>query len=372
MIEVKEVTSNKDLKKFVKFPYRLYKDSDHYVPALMYDELNTLNKKKNPAFDYCESVYFIAYKDHVIAGRIAGIINKKYIEIWKNKYARFGWFDFIDDEEVSKALLGAVEKWALSKGMTGVHGPLGFCDLDREGMLIEGFDETSMIITNYNYPYYPNHMQKNGYFKAVDWLEYKVEVPDKIPDVLLKSSEKIISRYGLKVIRFKKAKDILKYAQDIFGLINECYKPLYGVVPLTQKQINSYIKQYFGFVNPDYVTVILDRQNATVAFGLAMPSLSAAVRKAHARLFPFGFIRILKAIKRNNTIDLYLIAVRPDYQNKGLISILMDDATKACIKNKIKFAETGPELEYNLKIQALWKYFSSKQHKKRRCYLKIL
>jgi len=305
-----------------------------------------------------------------VVGRIAGIINKKYIEIWKNKYARFGWFDFIDDEEVSKSLLETFEKWAGEKGLTGVHGPLGFTDLDREGMLIEGFNELGTMATNYNYPYYPVHIEKYGYKKDVDWVEYNVKVPSKIPEKAERISQIILKKQNLKIAEIKKPKDVLKYARGIFELINTAYKDLYGVVELTDKQIDLYIKQYLGFVRPEFITVIVDKSEKVVAFEIAMPSLSRALQKAKGRLFPFGFIHLLHALKKPKYLDLYLIAVEPSLQNKGINALVMSELTKAAIKNSIISAETNPELEVNTKVQSIWEYYEARQHKRRRCYIK--
>lgn len=372
MVEVREVKTLKELKKFVKFPFTLYSGTPNWIPPLIFDELNTLRQDRNPAFEYCESKYWLAYKDGKIAGRIAGIINHRHVEKSGTKNARFGWIDFIDDPEVSGALLNAVEEWAKSKGLNGVHGPLGFCDLDREGMLIEGFDEMSMLITNYNYPYYPEHMEKLGYAKDVDWLEYEIKVPEQIPEKLEKLNEIVLKRSKLTVVRFNKPKEILAYADSVFALLNDAYKDLYGVVPLTDKQIQSYIKQYFGYVNPDYIRVILDGDGKTAAFGIAIPSLSMAMKKSKGRLFPFGFFHVLRAMKKNDRLDLYLVAVRPDLQGKGVNALLLADINQTAIQNGIKYAETGPELEENKNVQGLWKFFETRQHKRRRCFIKKL
>ncbi|MCM8899647.1 GNAT family N-acetyltransferase [Caldicoprobacter algeriensis] len=372
MVEIKEVKTRKDLKKFVYFPYKLYAGNKYWVPPLVMDEMNTLRQDKNPAFEYCEARYWLALKDGEVVGRIAGIINYKYIEKWEQKNARFGWIDFIDDPEVSKALLATVEGWAREKGMTGLHGPLGFCDLDREGMLVEGFDEMGTFTTIYNYPYYPVHLENNGYVKDVDWLEYELEVPLQLPEVIQRASQDALRRFNLKVLDAKRPKDFIPYVKGIFNLLNEAYKDLYGVVPLTDKQIELYTKQYFGFVNPDYVKVILDQNGEVVAFGIAFPSLTQAMRKTSGKLLPFGFIHILKALKKNDTIDLCLVAVKPELQGKGVNAILMSEIHKACIRNGIVKAECNPQLESNVKVRSQWRYFNFRQHKRRRCYIKYL
>lgn len=371
MVEIREVKTKNDLKKFILLPFRLYKDNKYWVPPLIMDELNTLRKNKNPAFEYCDAKYWLAYKDGKIAGRIAGIINHRFIEIWGQKLLRFGWVDFIDDQEVSAALFGALEGWASELGLDGVHGPLGFCDLDKEGMLIEGFEEMSMFITIYNYPYYPVHLETLGYIKDVDWIEYDLAVPEeKVPEKVQRVSEAIMKRLNLRLFRAKKAKEILPYAKGIFEVLNEAYKNLYGVVPLTDKQVEAYTKQYFSFINPDYIRIVLDKEDKVAAFGIAMPSLTDAMRKANGRIFPFGFIHILRSLKKAKLLDLYLVAVRPELQSKGINALLLADITKVSLENGISRALSSPELELNTKVQAQWKHYSARLNKRRRCFIK--
>ncbi|MDD4493784.1 MAG: GNAT family N-acetyltransferase [Eubacteriales bacterium] len=372
MVDIKLVQSNSDLKKFIKFPHSLYSGNPQWVPPLIMDEINTLRKDKNPVFEHSEANYWLAYKDGKIAGRIAGLINHKYNEVNNFKHARFGWIDFIDDEEVSQTLIETVENWAREKGMTHIHGPLGFCDLDRQGMLLEGYDDLGMLITIYNYPYYPVHLEKLGYQKDIDWVEFELKVPESIPEKLERINEIVLKRSKLRILDVKKPKEFLPYAEGLFELMEEAYKDLYGAVPLNEKQVESYIKQYFGFVNPNFVKIILDNDDKIAAFGITMPSLSTALQKTGGRLFPFGFISILKAIKKNDRLDLYLVAVRPDLQGKGVTALLLTEINKAAIKHGIKYAETGPELENNSKVQALWKFFEVRQHKRRRCFIKEL
>lgn len=372
MIEVKEVKNRKELKKFVNFPYSLYLSSPHWVPPLRFDEMNTLRWDKNPAFEFCDAKYWLAYRDGQIVGRIAGIINHKALEKGGEKSARFGWLDLIDDFEVVEALFSAVETWAKEQNIFIVKGPLGFCDLDKEGLLIEGFDEPGGMTTIYNYPYYPGYIESCGYVKDVDWIEYELKVPLESSAKLDWISDAVKKRSNLRVLEAKSSRALLPYAPGIFELINEAYKDLYEVIPLTEKQIQVFTKQYIGFMNPDYVKIILDENNQMAAFALGMPSLSKALRKAHGRLFPLGFIHIFKALKKNDTIDLLLVAVRPDLQDKGVNSLLMTELTKSCIKNKIVVAESNPQLEYNTKVQAIWKYYDKRQHKRRRSYMKVL
>ncbi len=370
MIEVKEVKTKSQLKKFMNFQFSLYKDCQYWIPPLRFDEMNTLRKDKNPAFEYCDAKYWLAYKDGKVAGRIAGIINHKYVEKWKNKNARFGWVDFIDDPEVSKALFDTVEKWAHENGMEGLHGPLGFCDLDKEGMLVEGFEEMGLYFTIYNYPYYSRHLESLGFAKDIDWLEYIVKTPDSIPEKVERINDIVLKRLNLRIFVAKKPKDILPYAPGIFNILNEAYSDLYGVVPLTDKQVASYTKQYFGVINPDYVRLVLNEQNEVVAFGICAPALSKAIKRAKGKVLPFGFIHLLRAMKKNDSLDLLLVAVKPELQAKGINALLMTEITKTSIKNSIATAETGPELESNTKVQALWKHYETRQHKKRRSYFK--
>ena len=369
---LKEVSTLRELRQFVSFQYTLYKDNKYWVPPLRSEELFSLRKDKNPAFDFCEAKYWLAIRNNKIIGRIAGIINGKYNEKWGVKTVRFGWFDFLDDREVAAALLDAVEKWGESKGMTHIHGPLGFTDMDGEGTLIEGFEEVSTLGAIYNYPYYASHIENAGYAKDSDWVEYEVTMHPEVVDKIRRIAEISLERYNLKILRVRKAKEMLPYAKEIFLVLNAAYKDLYGFVELSDRQIDMYVKQYFGYILPEYVPVVLDSNNKVVAFGIAMPSLSSAFQKCKGSLFPFGFIHVLRALKHNRKVDLYLTAVRPDMQNKGVNAILMHESNKAFVKNKIEKVETNRELEENSKIQAQWRLFEHRQHKRRRCYKKEL
>ncbi|MGE5351273.1 MAG: hypothetical protein ACM3P0_04265 [Acidobacteriota bacterium] len=371
-IELKEVNSLNEFKQFVSFQYNLYDGNKYWVPPIRSDELFSLRRDKNPAFDFCDSKYWLAFKNGQIAGRIACIINRKYNEKWDAKAARFGWFDFIDDEDVSSALLSAAEDWAKASGMNCIHGPLGFTDMDGEGTLIEGFEEEGTLGAIYNFPYYAGHIEKSGYVKEADWVEYEVTMNSEVNETVQRIAQIALTRNNLRVLRVKKAKELLPYAQEIFSLLNEAYKDLYGFVELSEKQINMYVKQYFGYIMPEYVPVVLNNNNKVVAFGITMPSLSKALRKSRGRLFPFGFIHILKAIKKNKKADLYLTAVSPEMQNKGINAILIHEVNKVFVKNKIEKVETNRELEVNSKVQAQWRFFENRQHKRRRCYKKNL
>ena len=370
--QLMEVRTLRELREFVSFQYTLYKDNKFWVPPLRSEELFSLREDKNPAFDFCEAKYWLAMRENKIVGRIAGIINRRYNEKWGVKAARFGWFDFFNDHEVSSGLLDAVEQWAGSMGMTHIHGPLGFTDMDGEGTLVEGFNEVSTLGAIYNYPYYPSHIEKAGYVKDSDWVEYEVTMHAEVVDNIRRIAEISLKRYNLSILRVQKAKEMLPYAKEIFAVLNAAYKDLYGFVELSDRQVDMYVKQYFGYILPEYLPVVLDSNHTVVAFGIAMPSLSAAYQKCNGSLFPFGFIHVLRALKKNTGVDLYLTAVRPDMQNKGVNAILIHESNKAFVKNGIHKVETNRELEINSKVQAQWRFFEHRQHKRRRCYRKDL
>jgi hypothetical protein len=371
-LTIKEVKSKRDLKNFVSFPYSLFKENQYWIPPLRFDEMKTLNKNVNPAFEFCESRYWMVYKGNKIVGRVAGIINSKFNKKFNKKEARFGWIDFENDTEISSLLFNTVEKWAIEKGMASIHGPLGFTDMDGEGMLIEGYEEISTLGNIYNYPYYKKHIEDFGYSKDIDWIEFRVKIVSSTPDKIARIAQIALQRNKLKVPEFKNAKEMLPYAKDIFLLINETYKDLYGFVELTDKQIDFYVKQYFSFIRPENLPIVLDENNKLAAFGITMPSLNNALQKINGRLFPFGFLYILREMKKSKALDLYLTAVRTDLQNKGVNALLIDQINKVCIKNGIQFVETNRELETNEKVQAQWRLYDARQHKRRRCYKKIL
>lgn len=371
-ITIKEVTNRRLLRKFVNFPFKLYKGNSNWIPTLRSDEMNTLRKDKNPAFAFCRAKYWLAYKDGKIAGRIAGIINPRYQERWGNAYARFGWIDFIDDDHVSRALLAKVEEWAQEQGMQAMHGPLGFTDMDPEAMLVEGFDEMGTLIGIYNYSYYRTHMEKAGYVKDTDWVEFEIKVPAGGVEKIRKLAEIVEERYHLHYLDAKNKKELLLYARQLFELLDETYQHLYGVTPLSQEQIDAYITQYLGFLSPEFVPIILDETNKMVAFGIAMPSLSQALQKSKGRFFPFGFLYLLRALRKNDKGDLCLIAVRKDFQGKGVNSMLMTRLLDVFARMGITSVESNPELEDNINVQAQWKHFEFRQHKRRRVFIKKL
>jgi hypothetical protein len=369
-IEIKQVVTSKDLRRFIGYPFKLYAGNKYWCPPLKFDERNTFNPKKNHAFEFCEAAYWLAYRGNEIVGRIAGIINHKGNELWNEKLIRFGWIDFIDDLEVSRKLLDTATAWGKSKGMTGIHGPLGFSDMDPEGMLIKGFDELHAMTTIYNYAYYPVHMEKHGFGKAADWVQWEFEVSPEIPDKVDRLSLLVQEKYKLKIVKAKKAKDLLPYAKKMFSLQNVAFAELYGFVPLTDKQMEYYTKQYFGFIRPDFVSFVVDEHDEIVGFGVSMPNLTRAMQKCNGRIFPFGFIHLLRAIKKNDTIDMYLNGVRPDYQGKGINALYYNEMHKSYIRNGIKKAVTSPQLEDNAKALTIWKNFKGRQHQTRRCWIK--
>lgn len=373
-IQIKEVTTRRELKDFVKFNLDLYKDHPYNVPPLFSEEMDTLDKQKNPAFDVCDAVYYLAYKEGKIVGRIAGIINRKSNEVWNQKHARFGFVDFIDDPEVSKALFEAVENWAKKQGLEALHGPLGFTDMDKEGLLIEGFDQLGTMAALYNLPYYQKHIEGLGFEKDQDWHEFKIYIPDSVPDKHLRIGEIVKRKYGLKVLKFKSTKEIMPYAHRVFETLNAAFSPLYGFAPLTQRQIDHYVKMYIPLLRLDLVTVIIrEEDDAVVGFGISLPSLSSAFQKAKGKLLPFGWYHLLKALKsKPKVIDLYLTGVLPEYQNKGVNALLFNDLIPVYRDLGVIYAESNPELASNSAVQAQWDYFKKEHHKTRRAYIKSL
>jgi len=371
-VQIKEVKTQKDLKAFIQFPFSIYRGNSYWVPNLVSDDLNTLHWDKNPAFETCEARYWLAYGDGEIVGRVAAILNHPHIKKWGQRYMRFGWLDFVDDQQVSSALLRTVEGWAKEAVMTAVHGPLGFTDMDREGMLVEGFNELATMATNYNHPYYPVHMEKLGYAKDVDWVEYEISLPPRPDEKVARMAAIAAKRSKLRLLEIRNKKELLEHAKELFGLIESEYQVLYGFVPLTPRQVEAYIKQYFGFVSPDFVPLVINEKNEMVAFGVALPSLSRALQKARGRLFPFGFIHLLNALNKNDRADLYLVAVKSEYRSSGANAILMNKMHEVFLKIGVKKIETNPELETNYLVQGQWKYYETRQHKRRRIFIKQL
>ena len=371
-VEIKVIPKDrKSLRKFVQFGIDLYKGNDCYVPPLVSDDVATLSPEKNPAFDFCEAEYFMAFRDGKPVGRIAAIIHRISNEEHGKKEMRFGFVDFIDDEEVSRALFDAAAGWGKSKGMESMIGPLGFSDMDYEGMLVEGFDELSTMATIYNYPYYPRHMERMGFEKKADWVEFSMKVPDAIPDKHVRIAEIVKQKYGLKVVKYNdRKKAVAEIGRPLFELINESYKELFEFTQLTNRQIDHYVDIYIRLLRLDLLTVIKDADDNLVGVGVALPSLSRALQKSRGKMLPFGWWHLMRAMYFNvtDTVDLLLVAVKPEYQSKGVNALLFTDLIPYFQKYKFKYAESNPDLELNQKVQAQWQYFETRQHKRRRAY----
>jgi len=369
---MKEVISRKDLRAFIRFPHSLNRGNPNWVPGLDFDEMNTLRKDKNPAFEHCQARYWLAYSEGEIVGRVAAIDNHLHSETWGQPYLRFGWIDFVDHQAVSDALFGAVEAWAESLGKTAVHGPLGFTDLDREGMLVEGFDQLATLATSHDQPYYADHLARLGYEKDADWLENEVTVTEELDERISRVAAISRKRYKLSVLKAKNKKELLPYAPELFEIINETYSHLYGVIHLTEDQVEAYVEQYFGFVIPDFVPVVLDENGRMVAFTISMPSLSKALQKGRGKLFPLGWLYLLQALSKPDRVDMYLGAVRREYQGKGVNAIMMETLYRAFQRHGVKTIHGNPQMESNFRVREQWKYFESRQHKRRRVFIKHL
>lgn len=373
MLEIKQIQPTRSaLREFTQFQIDLYRGNDYYVPPLVSDDIEALSPGKNPAFDFCEAAYFMAYRDGKPVGRIAVIINSQVNRSCDSKICRFGFMDFVDDMEVSRALFDAAEDWGRRKGMNKMVGPLGFTDMDREGLLVEGFEELSTMATNYNYPYYAGHVEAAGYAKESDWVEFLLQVPDKVPERYDRIASLVKEKLNLRIQKYtsrKKAK--AEIGHKLFRLINEAYKDLYQYSQLTDRQIDYYVDYYLGLVNLDLLTFVMDKDDNLVGLGIALPSLSRGLQKAHGRLLPFGWYHLLKALKgKNDRVDLLLVAVHPDYQNRGVNALMFQDLLPHFIRLGFKYAETNPEMETNAKVQSQWEVFSPRQHRRRRSYAK--
>ena len=371
-LKLHEVASREDLLRFARFPEELYRDNPFRVPPLLKGVMNTFDPEKNAAYEYSQSRQWLALRAGKIVGRVAAVLSEGHRLRWNQAYMRFGWLDFVDDREVSAALLGQVEQWARASGCTAVHGPLGFTDMDQAGMLVEGFDEPSTMATLFNYPYYPAHLEALGYVKDVDWVEYEITIPPAPDEKIARLAEIISRREGLRLLELKNKADVMTRAQEIFAVFNQGYQNLYGYVPLNDRQVAGYTRQYFDFIEPEFIALVINREEKIAAFGITMPSLTSAMQKARGSLFPFGFIHILRALKKNDRADLYLVVVTPEYQGKGVNAVLIDHMTRVFINKGIRKVESNPELETNHLVQGQWKHFENRQHKRRRSYIKHL
>ena len=375
-IEIKKVTDRKQLRQFVQFYYDLYRGNQHFVPYLFFDEMNTLRHDKNPSFECCDAEYFMAFRDGKMVGRVAAIINRRANERWDVRQVRFGWFDFIDDIEVSRALLKAVEDWGREQGMNQMAGPMGFIDTDREGMLVEGFSELSTMYVNYNYAYYPEHMERLGGFRMDnDYMEYQVKVPEVVPDKFAKITEMVTKRYGLNIRKFTR-RELVEggWGRKIFELVNETYSNLYGYSHLSERQIDKLVVDYIKIADLNLISSVMDGDKL-VAFGVTFPSFTRALQKTRdGRLLPFGWWQLLRILKwhKTDTVDLLLIGVLPEYRQKGANALIFNDLICQFQRYGFKYAEAMPQMEANEAVRSQWQYLESRQHRRHRCYRKDL
>lgn len=369
MYYIKEVITRKEMKKFVKFPNKLYKDCKYFVPDIYESEITFFNPKKNSSYDYSESKQWLCYDEEgEVVGRVAAILSYAYNKKTGGKFMRYSHLDMIDDVEVTRLLLIEVAKYAKEKGMDTLMGPLGFTDMDKQGLLVEGYNEMSNFITLYHYPYYKEHLEKLGFEKDQDWVEYQIKVPDEIPHLLNRMADRAVARYDLKIKKFKKKKEVYPYIEAAFHVVNDAFAPLYGTVPLTQKQIDELVASYIPLLNLDFVYLVADREDEVIGVGLMVPSLNKSLQATKGKLLPFGFLKVLRDLKTVEVLDLLFIAVEPKYQTTGVAALIIREAIVEAIKSGAKFAETGPELETNIKVQSQWKYFQTRQHRRRRTY----
>lgn len=374
-IEIRKITTKRDLLRFIKFGNEFYKDCENFCPALILDELDTFNPKKNPAFDVCEHILYMAYQENKPVGRIAGIINHEANRKWGVKHVRFGWIDFIDDLEVSQSLLDAVAEWGKNKGMDKLNGPVGFTDFDHQGLLIEGYDHLAPMASLYNYPYYVRHMEAYGLTKDNDWIEMQIFPPKDLPERFGRMAKIVQERSRVRVDKVKNCKELTeKYGLSYMDVIDVAYQKLYNFQPLTDRQKQHYCELYFPLLNFDFVTVVVNEKDEVVGVGVGMPDISKALRKCNGKLFPFGWYHILKALKAKSyeTFDFLLIAVRPDYQDRGLNAVIIADQHPYFVKYGIQHIETTAIMESNFKNLNHWEVFPHQYHKRRRAYIKPL
>ncbi len=372
-VTIQEVTTKKQRRQFVHFPNEMYKGNSYYVPTLEKGDLDALDQHKNHAFEFCEGKYWLALDEGGrIVGRIAGIINHQYNEKTDTDYARFGFMDFVDDNDVVDALFDTVEAWAREKGMKKMNGPLGFLEFDTSGVLVMGFDELPTAYGKYNFPYYEPQLLRRGYTKDTDWVEYSVKMPDDIEAWFSRPAALVAQRYHLHQATIDTKKQMVDYFPQCIPVLNETYRNLHGFSELTKEQVDDLIDQFVPNLNTDFVSIILNEKDEVVAFGIAMPSLSKALQKCRGKLYPFGWCHILHAIRHNDTLDLLLIGIKEEYQGKGLNAMIFDKVAPAIKKYGIKYLETTRELEENNSVQNMWNRFETRLHKRARCYIKEL
>lgn len=363
-----QVSNKRELKEFIDFPNRLYENCANWVPALAADEYATLDPLKNAAFQHCRAVYFLARKDNRTVGRIAGIINDKANATWGENTVRFGWYDMEDDIRISKTLIQAVADWGRSQGMTTIKGPLGFSDMDKEGLLVDGFENLPSITTLYNHPYYGEHLEQLGFSKDVDWTQRIMKVPEEVSERTQQFAKTIEEKVGVRMLHPRSSSEVRKYGKGIFDLLNRSFHVLYEYSLLNDEQINAYIQQYLPFVHKDFVAIVLNQEDEVVGFAMTIPSLSKAMQKAKGRLFPFGFIHLLKGLRQRKLAELLMIGIDPRYQNKGLNALIFNYLHSNYIKQKVQWMVTNPQLEHNFASQNLFSRFESSPYMRRRCY----
>ena len=370
-LKIVEVSTKQELWKWVRFPNELYKNNEYFVPFLENDEFDTFTKEKNPSYEFCETRLFLAYRGDKTVGRIAGLINHAYNKKWEKNAIRYTRFDFVDDYEVSEKLFAKVVEWGKERGYTEIMGPIGFNDTDHQGMLVEGFDQLNMSVTFYNFPYYIDHMERLGLTKSIDWIEYKIKCPDYVDPRIDKLSKRLLERGKYVVETYTDRKKLYNDAFEAFEVVDEAEAVLYGTVPLTPAIIKNMVDNYIPLVDLDYICSVKDTEGHIVAFGVMVPSLAKAFKKANGKMFPFGIVHMLKALKcPNDTLEMYFVAVDPKHQMLGVPAILIDTLVRKCIERKIAYCETGPMLETNKAVHGMWRYFEKEQHKSRRCYAK--
>lgn len=367
-ITIHQVSRRRELKKFINFPNQLYKGCENWVPAMTIDELATLDPKKNAAFQHCRAIYFLAYKGRKIVGRIAGIINDKANASWGENTVRFGWYDVMDELAVSKALIQAVADWGSAQGMTVIKGPLGFSDMDKEGLLVEGFENLPSITTLYNYPYYGTHLEQLGFRKDVDWTQRIMKVPEEVSERTQQFAKTIEEKVGVRMLHPSSSSEVRKYGKGVFDLLNRSFQVLYEYSLLNDEQIQAYIDQYMPFMNKDFVAIVLNHEDEVVGFALTIPSLSKAMQKANGKLFPFGFIHLLKGLRQRKLAELLMIGIDPRYQNKGLNALIFEHLHTNFIRQNVEWMVTNPQLETNHPSLNLFSRFDAQPYMRRRCY----
>lgn len=368
-VKIVKVSSRKEMKLFVEFPFKLYKDTPNWVPPLIGDEYDTFNPKKNGAYQHSSSECYLAYKDGELVGRVAAIVNRKANEMWNDKNVRFGWLDFIEDEEVVKALMNSVATYGKENGCDTLVGPLGFSDMDKEGLLVEGFENLSPFTCLYNFPYYDTVLKKVGFEKDVDWIQRKINLSSPQMPAIYKYSDMLSQKFGIKMAQCKTMKEVGdRYGRKLFKIYNDIFAPLFQFTPLNDVQIDQYLKTYVPIMDKDYVAVCLNSEDEPIGFAFCVPMLSKAIKKSNGKLFPFGFIRVLKALKKNDTLEALLIGVLPEYQGTGAIMMILKYIHENCLKNGITTLLLNPQLEENFKAVSLFDQYDIEPFMRRRVY----